>query len=248
MGKLNLEYWNAKFDKPFEHDMAAINAAFKEYGKDEKKDLTDDEKLVLAELLLQSCMRFDTQERGDLINSAVAKYENFFAGESLVYAEEEQMYRLWRYSYSDFVKAIPVVWAKKAIEAIYTRLGVSLDDAEIEQIYNSDFVYRSYFDLIKSTLKDRSYIKANCDINYRVFAQVCFFNMWHLFGKMGFEGISPYQVLADIGVLTPPASQWSFPFLVSSQRAELEEIKSCCGRHTYPTARENVFLINLAEV
>ena len=246
MVALNLDYWNSRFNKPFEYDLAAINDAFKEYPKD-RRDLTEDEKLVLAELLLQSCMRFATDERGDLINRTVAKFERFFAGESLFYAAEGQMYYVWRYSYRDFVQSIPKTWAKKAIQSIYHRLGVEIDDEETEAIYASDFIYGAYFELIKSTLKDRSYIKANCEINYRVFSQVCFFNMWHLFGKLGFEGLSPYQIMADIGEVTPPASQWSFPYLSAAQRTALEEIKRCCRKRVYPTSRETIFLMSLTD-
>lgn len=246
MTKLNLEYWNNRYDKPLEYDLAAINDAFKEYPK-EKRDLTDDEKLVLAELLLQSCMRFATDKRGELINNTVSKFERFFAGESLFYATEGQMYYVWRYSYRDFVQAMPKAWAKKAIQSIYSRLGVEIDDEETEAIYASDFIYTAYFDLIKATLKDRSYVKANCEINYRVFTQVCFFNMWHLFGKLGFEGLSPYQIMADIGEVTPPASQWSFPYLSAAQRVALDEIKRCCHKRVYPTARENIFLMSLTD-
>lgn len=244
---LDLKYWENKLDKPAPHDLEAINDAFKEYGT-ERRNMTDDEKLVLAELLLSSCMRFADDAKGDLINSAVAKFDQGFAVENMFIAHEGQLYRVWRYSYKDFVKAIPVVWAKKAIDSIYTRLGVELDDEEIEKVYNSDFLYSSFFELVKETLSDRAYFTIDCKENFILFSEISWFNMWHLFGKMGFEGLSPFEVLADIGVVTPPSSQWKVVSFTELQLYSLEEIKSRTRGREYPSAYENVFLINLAGV
>ena len=244
---LDLKYWENKLDKPAPHDLEAINDAFKEYGT-ERRNMTDDEKLVLAELLLSSCMRFADDDRGDLINAAVAKFDQGFAVEPMFYAHEGQLYRVWRYSYKDYAKAIPVVWAKKAINSIYTRLGVELDDEEVDKVYKSDFLYSAFFELVKETLTDRAYFTIDCKEDFRLFEQISWFNMWHFFGKMGFEGLSPYEVLADIGVVTPPSSQWKVVSLSERHCYQLDEIRSRTRGRDYPSAYENVFLIDLAGV
>ncbi len=244
---LDLAYWEHKMDKPVPTDLVAINDAFKEYPN-EKRDLSDNEKQVLAELLLCSCMRFADDARGDLINSAVAKYDQNFAVEPMFTAHEGQLYRTWRYNYADFVKAIPKYWSLKAIRSIYERLGVELDDEEVEKIYRADFLYKSFFELVKDTLTDRAYFTIDCKENFRLFEQISFFNMWHIFGKMGFEGLSPYDVLADIGVVTPPSSRWKAVSFSEVQLYRLEEVKSRTRGRGYPSAYENIFLIDLAGV
>lgn len=245
--KLDLAYWEEKMDKPNEHDLAAINDAFKEYPN-ERRDLKDEEKLVLAEILLASCMRFADDARGDLINAAIAKFDQFFAVEPMFIAHEGQIYRTWRYSYKDYVKAIPQMWAKKAIDSIYTRLGVELDEEEIDRVYKSDFLYSSFFELVSETLSNNAYFTIDCKENFRLFEQISWFNMWHFFDKMGFEGLSPYEVLADIGVVTPPSSQWKAVALSERHCYQLEEIKSRTRGRDYPSAYENIFLIDLAGV
>jgi hypothetical protein len=244
---LDLAYWERKMDRPNEFDMAAINDAFKEHGT-ERRNMFDNEKLVLAEILLASCMRFNDDERGDLINRTVAKFDQFFAVEPMFYAHEGQIYRTWRYSYKDFVAAIPDVWAKKAISSIYTRLGVELDEEEINKVYNSDFLYSAFFELVADTLSARNYFTMDCGNDFRLFEQLSYFNMWHLFGKMGFEGLSPYEVFADIGVVTPPSSRWSIEVLSEEQMIRLNDIKSRTRGRDYPSALENTLLIDLAGV
>ena len=244
---LNLEYWEHKIDKPNPADLAAINDAFKEYPN-ERRDLKDDEKQIIAELLLASCMRFNNDKAGDDINTAVAKFDQGFAVEPMFYACEGQLYKTWRYSYADYVKAIPKYWSERAIRGIYERLGVELDDEEVQKIYRSNFLYSSFFSLVKETLTDRAYFKADCKENFRLFEQISFFNMWHLFDKMGFEGLSPFEVLADIGVLTPPSSQWKPVSLTEAQLYRLAEIRSRTRGRDYPSCYENIFLIELAGV
>lgn len=244
---LNLEYWERKMDKPNPVDLVAINDAFKEYPH-ERRDLNDEEKQVLAELLLASCVRFNTNAAGDVINSVVAKFDQGFAVEPLFYACEGQFYRTWRYSYTDFVKAIPKYWSERAIRGIYERLGVELDDEEVHKIYHSNFLYSSFFALVKETLSDRAYFTIDCKENFRLFEQISFFNMWHLFGKMGFEGLSPFDVLADIGVLTPPSSQWKSVSFTQLQLRRLEEIRWRTRGRDYPSCYESAFLIDLSGV
>ena len=245
--RLDLAYWEDKMDRPSEFDLAAINDAFKEY-KNEKRNMTDAEKQVLAELLLASRIRFNNDVTGDLINSAVAKFDQFFAVESMFITQEGQIYKTWRYSYKAFVKALPKIWAERAIRSIYERLGVVLDDEEVQKVYNSNFLYSSFFELVKETLSNNAYFTADCKEDFRLFEQLSWFNMWNLFGKMGFEGLSPYEVLADIGVVTPPSSQWKAVALSEWHCYQLEEIRSRTRGRDYPSAYENIFLIDLAGV
>jgi hypothetical protein len=245
--RLDLAYWENKMDKPNEFDLAAINDAFKEY-KNEKRNMTDAEKQVLAELLLASRIRFNNDTTGDIINSAVAKFDQFFAVESMFITQEGQIYKTWRYSYKAFVKALPKIWAERAIRSIYERLGVVLDDEEVQKVYNSNFLYSSFFELVKETLSNNAYFTADCKEDFRLFEQLSWFNMWNLFDKMGFEGLSPYEVLADIGVVTPPSSQWRAVALSDAHLYRLEEVKRRTRGRDYPSGYENVLLIDLAGI
>ena len=240
---LNLEYWVNKIDKPCPTDLVAINDAFKEYY--EKKNMSDNEKLILAEVLLASCIRFNDEERGDTINQVVAKFDRYFAVEPMFYATENQTFHVWRYSYTDYVKAIPKYWSERAIRSIYERLGVELDDEEVQKIYNSDSLYGAFFSLVKETLSNNAYFKVDCTESFKLFAQVSYFNMWHLFGKLGFEGMSPFDVFAGIGIVTPPSSQWKTVALSEGALNAIAEIKSRMRGRGYPSGLENSLLLTL---
>lgn len=240
--KINMSYWDNLKAKTDEHDVIAINDAFT------SSLFTDSQKTDLAELILASRIRIMDEERFDALNVAVGQFNQKFAVEEFFYAESNYVFCTWRYSYKDYVHAIPLKWAKAGINQIYTRLGVELDDSEIMLIYNSSNIYSAFFDLISENLGNNLYIKTDNPESWNSFVFVSYFNMWHFFGVLGFNGYSPYTIIADIGILTPPASTWKFVALTAEHLYCIEELQSRGRGRQYPTFEQNCFIGKIANI
>ena len=240
--KINMSYWDNLKAKPDEHDVIAINDAFT------SSLFTDSQKTDLAELILASRIRIMDEERFDALNVAVGQFNQQFAVEEFFYAESNYVFFFFFYSYKDYVHAIPLKGAKAGINQIYTRLGVELDDSEIMLIYNSSNIYSAFFDLISENLGNNLYIKTDNPESWNSFVFVSYFNMWHFFGVLGFNGYSPYTIIADIGILTPPASTWKFVALTAEYFYCIEELQSRGRGRQYPTFEQNCFIGKLANI
>ena len=80
------------------------------------------------------------------------------------------------------------------------------------------------------------------------FAFVSYFNMWKLFGPMGFNGYSPYVICADIGLLTPPASQWRHAALTEADLVVIDELTKRARGRSWPTWQQNRFMAKLGKI
>ena len=240
--KINMAYWDNLKAKPDAHDVTAIHDAFS------SNLFSESQKLDLAELILASRIRIIDEARMDELNEAVGLFEKNFSIEEFFYMESAYLFNTWRYSYNEYKKAIPYKCVKAAINQIYDRLGVKLDDEEIQEVYNSDCIYSAFFELISQTLGRNLYIKTDNNENWNSFAFVSYFNMWHFFGVLGFNGYSPYTIIADIGILTPPASNWKFMPLTAEQMYTIEELQGRGRGRSFPTWEQNRFLSILGNI
>lgn len=238
--KINFAYWDKLKAKPEEHDAVAINDAFK------SSYFSESQKVDLAELILASRIRIMDEERMNQLNDAISKFEQQFAVEEFFYTESAFLVNTWRYSYREYVEAIPFAWAKKAIKQIYSRLGIELDDDEVLKVYNSDNIYSAFLELLSETLGNNLYIKADDVEHWSSFVFVSYFNLWHFFDVLGFNGYSPYTIIADIGILTPPASNWKYVALTEEHLYTIDELKSRSRGRSFPTWQQNRFLGILA--
>ena len=241
--KLDMKYWDSLKAPATGTDAAAINDAFHSEAK-----FTEQQKEELARLIIAGRVRIPDETRASALNEAIGVFNKDFAVEEFFYTESSQVFCTWRYGYKCFVHALPLYWAQRGIRRVYTQLGVELDDEEVMKIYNSDNVYSSFFDLVSETLGDNRYFVTNDKEAWHSFAFVSYFNMWKLFGPMGFNGYSPYVICADIGLLTPPASQWRHAALTEEDLCTIEELTTRARGRAYPTWQQNRFMAKLAKL
>lgn len=241
--KLDFSDWDRQKAPAEDTDAAAINDALHA-----EATFTDQQKEDLARLILTSRVRIPDETRAAALNEAIGIFNRDFAVEEFFYAESSQVFCTWRYTYKKYVMALPLSWAQKAIRRIYSQLGVELDNEEVMKIYNSDCVYSAFFELISETLGDSRYFVTNDKEAWHSFAFVSYFNMWKLFGPMGFNGYSPYVICADIGLLTPPASQWRHAALTEEDLCAIEELTTRARGRSYPTWQQNRFMAKLAKL
>lgn len=240
--KINTSFWDNLKAKPDEQDALVINDAFS------SNLFTDSQKTDLAELILAGRIRIMDDARAYSLNEAIGIFQQNFSSEEFFYMESVFVNCTWRYSFKDYAKAIPYKWAKAGISQIYNRLGIKLTEDEIINIYNSSNIYSDFFDLIKTTLDNNKYIMCPDPTNAKAFVFASYFNMWHFFGIMGFNGYSPYTICADIGVLSVPASDWRFIALPEGAAEAIEELNIRARGKKYPTLQQNQFLAKLAKI
>lgn len=240
--KLDINYWNSLKAPPDPADAAAISEGL------HKTMFTDWQKVKLAELLLTSRMRLTDESEIEQMNEAIGMFNRDCAVEQLFYTESEQVFCTWRYSYKVFADAIPKHRAEQAVHNIYARLGIELDTDGAKEVLASPFVYSALFDLLADAMGKDKYIYPNDKESWLSFAFTAYFNLWHLFGIMGFNGYSPYVICGDIGILCPPASNWGYQELNEEQKEAIEELKIRGRGRNYPTWQQNRFLGLIAKI
>lgn len=240
--KLDIDYWNSLKAPALSTDATAIAEGL------HQTMFTDWQKEKLAELLLTSRVRLVEDEEISQMNDAIGKFNRDCAVEQLFYTESEQVFCTWRYSYKMFAEAIPHHWAVKAVIGIYNRLGVELDKDEIEVVLKDEHIYKAFFDLLAEAMGKDKYIYPNDKESWNSFAFTAYFNLWHIFGVMGFNGYSPYIVCGDIGILCPPASNWGYQEFDEEQKEAIEELKIRGRGRAYPTWQQNRFLGLIAKI
>lgn len=241
--KLDMKYWDSLKSPPEDSDLTAVKDAFNaEWPAD------NDAKNILAELILTSYLRVADEEAQDSLNKAIGIFNEKFAVEELFYVSSLQVFCTWRYDYKLFVRAIPIGYVKRAIQHIYARLGVELDDEEIMKVYNSDNIYSAFFELLSETMKDNRYIVTEDRESWLSFAFGAYFNMWHIFGPLGFNGYSPYVICADIGLLSPPASHWKYASFTEEELSCIEELRTRGRGRRWPTFQQNRFMGKLGKI
>lgn len=240
--KIDMDFWNRQKAPVEAADLPAINDAF------HSDKFTEQQKEDLARLILASRVRIPDEQRASSLSEAIGIFNKDFAVEEFFYAESAQVFCTWRYGYKNYAHALPLAWAQRGIRRIYSQLGVELDDDEVMTIYNSDSIYSAFFELIAETLKDNRYFVTDDREAWHSFAFVSYFNMWKLFGPMGFNGYSPYVICADIGLLTPPASQWKHAALTAEDLFVIEELTTRARGRSLPTWQQNRFMAKLAKL
>ena len=227
--KLNIDYWNKKFAPADSMDAEAIRNAFA------TEKLTKEQKVMLAEILLATRKRVVTDEDQEEMSLITTAFNKNSAVEEMFYSESPYVYCTWRYTYRVFADAIPEKWALDAIKNIYTRLGVELDTEGAKEVLCSDNLYDVFFDLIAESLGKDKYIVADDTKHWNSFAFVAYFNMWHLFGVLGFNGYSPYVICADLGILSSPSSSWQFAKLTEAYAYNVHELQVRSRGRSFPT-------------
>lgn len=243
--KLGIEYWNKKWDEPLDTDLAAISDAFSASGV-----FTNEDKVKFAEILLQGRYRsaVSDNDEGDYISELCWKFNANYAVEELIYSESEYVLMLWRYDFAQIFKAIPLQIAKEALKNIYSRLGMTIEDKDMSRIFRQDFVYQALFDLIAENLGDNKYVFCDDPAGWHTFAFGAWFNMWRMFGIMGFNGYSPYTICGDIGILCPKACDWKFVALPKGSLETIKELNNLARGRDFPTWKQNAFLGKLAKI
>lgn len=240
--KLDINYWNSLKAPADATDAAAISESL------HKTMFTDWQKEKLAELLLTSRIRLTAEKEIEQMNEAIGMFNRDCAVEQMFYTESEQVFCTWRYSYKMFAEAIPHHWAVKAVRSIYNRLGVLLDKDDVEVVLKDEHIYAAFFDLLAEAMGKDKYIYPNDKESWNSFAFTAYFNMWHLFGIMGFNGYSPYTICGDIGILCPPASNWGYQELDEEQKEAIAELTIRGRGRSYPTWQQNRFLGLIAKI
>lgn len=243
--KLNIDYWNKKWDKPLDTDLAAISDAFSSSGV-----FTNEDKVKFAEILLQGRYRIPVTDdgEGDYISELCWKFNANYAVEELIYSESEYVLMLWRYDFNMIFKAIPLQFAKEALNSIYVRLGMTLDGVDVFSITKADFVYQALFDLVDEHLGNNKYVFCDDPAGWHTFAFGAWFNMWKFFDVMGFNGYSPYTICGDIGILCPKACDWKFVALPKGSLEAIKELNNLARGRDFPTWKQNAFLGKLAKI
>lgn len=241
--KLDMKYWDGLKTPPEDSDLTAIKDAF-----NTEWPANNDTKDILAELILTSYLRVADEEAQDSLNRAIGIFNEKFAVEELFYVSSPQVFCTWRYNYKLFVHAIPLGYAKRAIQHIYARLGVELDDEEVMKVYNSDNVYSAFFELLAETMKGNRYIVTEDKESWLSFAFGAYFNMWHIFGPLGFNGYSPYVICADIGLLSLPASRWKYACFTEEELDCIKELQVRGRGRRWPTFQQNRFMCKLGKI
>lgn len=244
--KLNIDFWNKKWAEPTELDLKAIADC---YITD---TLTEAQKLSLTVLFLQGSVRVPDTEEGDqlmtTLASACALYEKNYSPEEMTCLESSWVMTMWRYSYKEFVKVIPIYYKKEAVKAIYKRLGVELNDAEVMRVLESNFIYSDFFNMLGIVLGRNKYIMCPDPTSVRAFVVASYFNMWHFFGIMGFNGYSPYVICRDIGVISVPANDWRFVALPEGTPEVIDELCHNARKLSYPTMQQEQLIARLAKI
>ena len=240
--KLDINYWNKLKACAEPEDLIVISESL------HKNIFSDWQKEKLSELLLTSRIRLIDEEEISQMNEAIGIFNRDCAVEPLFYTESEQVFCTWRYSYKQFAKAIPKHWAVKAIRNVYNRLGIELDTDGVQWVLDAEFVYAALFDLIADAMGDNKFIYPNDVGSWSSFAFTAYFNLWHIFGVMGFNGYSPYTICADIGLLCPPACSWGYQEFNEEQKEAVEELKIRARGRSYPTWQQNRFLGLIAKI
>lgn len=243
--RLGITYWNKKWDKPLDTDLAAIHDAFCM-----NSTFTDEDKVKFAEVLLQGRYRTShtNDSEGDYISELCRKFNANHAVEELIYAKSVYVLMLWRYDFAQIFNAIPLQFAKQALKNIYNRLGIVIEDKDIPRLLEQDFVYQVLFDLIAENLGSNKYVFCDDPAGWHTFAFGAWFNMWKFFGIMGFNGYSPYTICGDIGILCPKASDWKFVALPKGSLETIKELNDLARGRSFPTWRQNAFLGKLAKI
>ena len=242
MDKIGIKFWNSLKAPASDLDTEAINNAF------HSEKFTEQQKEDLARLIITSRVRIPDETRSKALNEAVGIFNRDFAIEEFFYTEYTQLFCTWRYDYKKYAHALPITWAKRAIRRVYSQLGVEIDDEEVTKIYNSDNIYSAFFELVSETLGNSRYFVTDAKDAWHSFAFVSYFNMWKLFGPMGFNGYSPYVICADIGLLTPPASQWKHAALAEEDLYVIEELTTRARGRRWPTWQQNRFMGKLGKI
>lgn len=240
--KLNMDYWNKKFAPADSMDALAIKNAFA------AEKFSKKQKIMLAEILLATRKRVVTDEDQEEISLITGAFNKNSAVEEMFYPESPFVYCTWRYTYRVFADAIPERWALEAIKNIYARLGVELDTEGAKEVLRADNLYDVFFNLIAEALGNDKYIVADSAKHWNSFAFVAYFNMWHLFGVLGFNGYSPYVICADLGILSPPSSSWKFAKLTEAYAYNIHELKIRARGRSFPTWQQNRFMGIIAEL
>lgn len=240
--KLDIDYWNRLKAPADDADAPAISEGL------HSTMFIDWQKEKLAELLLTSRIRLTEEEEINQMNEAIGKFNRDCAVEQLFYTESEQVFCTWRYTYKVFANAIPDHWALIAVRNIYNRLGIELDKEEVNNVLKSNFIYSALFDLIAETMGKDKYIYPNDKESWNSFAFTAYFNLWHIFGVMGFNGYSPYTICSDLGILCPPPSNWGYQEFDEEQKEAIEELTIRGRGRSYPTWQQNRFLGLIARI
>ena len=240
--KIDIKYWNRLKSGAEATDSVAINDAF------HSDKFTEQQKEDLARLILAGRVRIMDETRAAELNMAIGMFNRDFAVEEMFYTEYTQVFCMWRYDYTQYVHAIPLTWAQRGIRRIYSQLGVEIDDEEVRKIYESDNIYSSFFELIKETLNDSRYFIPDDKDSWTSFVFTAYFNMWKLFGPLGFNGYSPYVICSDIGLLVPPVSEWKHAALTEEELYVIEELQTRSRGRRWPTWQQSRFLGKLAKI
>lgn len=240
--KLDIKYWNSLKAPAESVDIVAITEGFS------KAAFTDWQKEKLAELLLTSRLRLVNDEEIEQMHEAIGKFNRDCAVEQLFYTESDSVFCTWRYDFKQFAKAIPQRWAVKGVRNIYDRLGIKLDDEDVEWVFNSEHIYAALFELIADAMGDDKFIYPNDTESWSSFAFTAYFNLWHIFGVMGFNGYSPYVICGDIGLLCPPACSWGYKEFNEEQKEAIEELKIRARGRSCSTWQQDRFLGLIAKI
>lgn len=240
--KLDLDYWERKFDKPDGMDLTVLADVFHS-SPTTSHGFTDEQKELLAEILLQGRKIFTDEEAFSAAYEICTQVNMHYAVNTMFFTDCSGNIAVWRYDYRAYIKAIPDGYARRALRKIYGRLGIQVSDDDLLKIGASNHLYDMFLKFIKEEA-DGGVIAVTPD-DHLDFADMEYLNMYLLFDKLGLEGRDAFSVLAGIGCVSKDISLYSF----INTRGKIEDMKNEADRRSrgrvYPTFYETATVLGV---
>ena len=251
---MNMDFWARKFEKPTQADIADIDRAFL-YANDANiiTEFNDEERLLLACMLLQGVYVPRDDEELDMGLSVIARYNSEFSADTLFYRQPDGTIRCYRYDYKTYAKAVPEYWAMKAVNKIHARIGYELDDSarksnnkESCQVLKDASLYGYALASLATEAKgsiavaDLEKSTGWNDCRYLVAA---FTNTWSLFRKLYCQGIDFFEFMGAVGHKIPSFATLHFEKITPYMQTIIDAVKRKARGRVYNTVDEDLFTI-----
>lgn len=251
---MDMTFWARKYEEPTNMDVSDINKAFLyEQGKVAKDFFNDEERLILACILLQGTYCPHDEEELMTCLRIVTRYNSEIAADSLMYRQPDGTVKCYRYDYKTFAKAVPLYWAMKAVTKIYNRIGYELDDKarldkdkESFQILQDASLYGYALATLANEAKDSVALASmdtasgwkDCD-----FIIASFVNNWSFFKKLYCQGVDFFEFMASVGTKIPSFSSLHFTERTPYMKHLIERVRDTSRGRKYNTVNEEILVM-----
>lgn len=254
---MNIDFWTRKFEEPLNTDIADIDRAFL-YSEPDSNivgEFNDEERLMLACILLQGVYVPRNDEEIGMGLSVVARYNDNFAADTLLYRQPDGTIKCYRYNYKLFAAALPSYWGMRAVNKIYNRLGYELDesakqysDKESYKILQDNSLYGYALATLATEAKD-SVAVASIDEDGASTWRNCryivasFVNYWSFYRKLYCQGIDFFEFMGAVGSKIPSFESLTFKKRTPYMQGLIDSVKRTARGRVYNTVNEDLLVI-----